>query len=231
MADAQKQMNAPENQAKMKELEAQMNDPKMKAMMESNPEMKAMIEKQMAMMKGGGNGSVMDGMMPKGMEIKIKGNNSHTMVLGGAMETEVLYLGANDKSYHLDRANKTYTVSEGEKGDGVAKYTITKTEEFANVLGFKCRKYIVETAEHGQKINNFVWTTTEIKDIDVKQMSKMKINGKSGSFMEKLEGVPMKMQMVVPGQGSMNMEVTSVKNESLAASLFQMPAGFTEKKK
>lgn len=229
---AQKEMNSPENQAKMKELEAQMNDPQFKAMMESNPDMKAMIEKQIAMMKGGNTGgSMMDNVAPKSMEMKLKGSNSLTKILGGMMESEVLSLGAANKSYTLNRANKTYTTNPAENSADADKYKITKTEEFATIIGYKARKYIVETTEKNQKINLSIWATTEIKDMTANQFSKINVGGKNSSFMSKLEGIPLKMQVVMPNQGSMNMEVSAIKKEALAASIFEIPSGFVEKKK
>src|SRR5882724_6742543 len=62
MAEAQQKMNHPATQAKMKEFQEKMKDPKFKAMMESNAQMKAMMEK---MTQGGGD--MMSNMMPKGM--------------------------------------------------------------------------------------------------------------------------------------------------------------------
>lgn len=232
MDKAQKEMSSPENQAKMKEMEAKMNDPQMKAMLESNPEMKAMIEKQLAVMKGGNaGGSMIDNMAPKNMEIKIKGVNSLTKIIGGMMESEVLYVGNTNKSYTIDRANKRYTTNPSETANEADKYTVTKTEEFMTILGHKCRKYLVENNEKSQKTNFSVWTTTEIKDMNTKQFSKINMAGKSGSFMEKLEGVPMKIQVIMPGKGSMNMEVSLIKKETIAASVFEIPSGFVEKKK
>jgi len=232
MDKAQKEINSPENQAKMKELETQMNDPQFIAMMESNPDMKAMIEKQIAMMKGGNTaGSMLDNVAPKNMEMKLKGTNSLTKILGGMMESEVLFLGATNKSYTLNRANKTYTTNAAESSTDADKYKITKTEEFATIIGYKSRKYIVETTEKGQKINLAIWATTEIKDMTAKQFSKINVGGKNSSFMNKLEGIPLKMQVVMPNQGSMNMEVSTIKKEALAASIFEIPAGFVEKKK
>src|SRR6187549_1463834 len=47
LEQAQKQMNDPATQAQMKQMMEKMNDPQFKAMMESNPQLKAQIEKMM----------------------------------------------------------------------------------------------------------------------------------------------------------------------------------------
>ena len=46
-------MNDPATQAQMKEMQEKMNDPEFKAMMESNPQLKAQMEAAMKMMQGG----------------------------------------------------------------------------------------------------------------------------------------------------------------------------------
>jgi hypothetical protein len=231
MEQANKQMSDPNNQAKMKELEEKMNDPQFKAMMEKNPEMKAMIESQMAAMKNGSGGNLMDNMMPKSMEIKTKDGNSLSKISGGAFESEVLYLKDKQESYTIDRKNKTYTVHTAPKPDDkTSDIKVTKTEEFATILSYKCRKYLAEVPEHGQKVTYFIWATTDIKDLDPKQFSKMRVGkGGSASFMEKVDGVPLKIEAKMP-QGNMTMEVTSLKKEPIPASLMQIPTGFTEKK-
>ncbi len=230
MEQANKQMSDPANQAKVKELEEKMNDPQFKAMMEKNPEMKAMIEAQIASMKTGNAGNMFENMMPKSMEIKVKGGNSLSKISGGAFESEVLYLKDKQESYTIDTKNKTYTVhSSAKQEEKPMDVKVTKTEEFATILNYKCRKFIAEATEHGQNMTYFIWATNDIKDLDPKQFSKMKVGRGNSAFLEKVEGVPLKIEGKMQ-QGLMVMEVTSIKKESIPASVMQIPAGFTEKK-
>ena len=231
MEQANSKMNSPEMKAQMQALEAKLNDPEMKAMMEKNPEMKAMIEKQLEATKSGSGGSMIDNMFPKSMEIHIKNSNSLTKMIGGAFENETLYLKEKETSYSIDRRNKTYTVLPQSNTSKSEEYKVTKTAETSSILGYKCIKYIVETTERGQKIVNNVWATTDIKDFDSKQFSKIRIGQtQRTSFMDKIEGVPLKMNMNMP-QGQMTIEVASLKKESLTSGMFSLPAGFSEKKK
>jgi len=229
-ADMKQKMNDPATQAKMKEAEAAMNDPKMKAMMDANPQMKAAMEQRMKMMQGAGSGD-MSSMMPKGMIVEVKDGNSLVSMDGGMMKGDILNL--KDKSVHLDRENKTYWVMQQPSGDRegkpTAKPTITKTKETAKIAGYNCTKYIVTMEDYGQTMTSNIWTTTEIAGIDTKALARRN-NGKGPSmFYEGMEGIPMKVESQTP-QGNMVMEVTEVKKQSLNASDFTIPYDYTERK-
>ena len=230
MEESQKMMNDPATQAKMKEMEKQMNDPQFKAMMEANPQMKAQMEKAMKMMQGGNMGSL----MPSSFVVKVKGNNSLSHMEGGIMGgMDILNLPDKKQSYSIDRSNKTYTVlpqgtEEPAKTNPDVK--VTKTKETIKVLNYTCKKTMVEITQKGKVMKNFYWTTTEIKGIDFKSLSKQSAgHGNQSMFYENIEGVPLKVEMTMT-EGSMTMEVTEIKKESLSSSLFEVPADFKEVK-
>ncbi|MBY0424537.1 MAG: DUF4412 domain-containing protein [Cytophagales bacterium] len=229
MENASKELNSPENQAKIKEIQKQLNDPQMKAMLDQNPQMKDMLEKQLAAMSGGGTNA--NSMMPKSIEFKLKNGSSLVKTSGGMFESEVLYLKEKDKTFVLDRKNKTYTPQESNtQTSSQAQYNVTKTEEFITILNYKSRKYIVDVTDRGQKLKYLVWASTDIKDIDSKQLSKMRI-GRAGSsdFMTKIEGVPLKIQAST-AEGNMTIQVVGIKKEALPSELFAIPTGFSERK-
>jgi hypothetical protein len=221
-------MNDPAQQAKTKEMQAKMNDPQMKAMMEANPQMKAQMENMMKMTQGGD----MSAMMPSGMKIKIKNGNTLTLMEGG-MAMEVLHMKDNDLNVNLNRQNKTYTVlPHGGGGPGDAamgpKPKVTKTTETGKILNYTCTKYIVEVIERNRPVTQILWATNEIKDIDMKSLAKQRM-GRSGQLSyEGVDGIPLKIEMTTP-EMKMTMEVTEIKKESLPASDFSI-AGFTETK-
>jgi hypothetical protein len=224
--DAQKQMSDPANQAKMKEMQDKMNDPQFKAMMEANPQMKAQMMQMMTAMQGGGG---MASLMPSGFTIKIKDDNALTKVEGGMFASEILYIKAKDQSYTLDRQNKTYsimnppsTVTEMKEGD----VKVTKTNETSKVLNYTCTKYIVEITNNGNKIIQNVWATNEIKDFDLKALSKQKF-GKNKMYLEKIDGVPLKIEMSTK-EANIKMEVTEINKESLSTADFTIPADYKE---
>jgi hypothetical protein len=229
MEEAKKKMNDPATQAQMKQMQERMNDPQMKAMMEQNPQMKTQMENAMKMMQGGD----MNSMFPTGFSAKIKNGNTLMLMEGGAMAgTETLYLKDKNESYLINRSSKTYSkvphnTDEASKNHGEVK--ITKTSETQKILNHNCTKTIVTVTEKGTVITQIFWNTTEIKDLDFKNLSKQKSGGSYSMFYENMEGVPLKMEMTTP-QAKMVMEVKEIKKEPVPASDFEVPAGFTETK-
>ena len=226
MEEAKKRMSDPAAQARMKEMQAKMNDPQMKAMMEANPQMKTQMEAMMKM-----QGGDMSAMMPKGFTIMVKGQNTLTKMEGRPMAMEILYLKDKDNAYHLDRQNKTYSAMMTGNRSGQASPStppkVTKTSETTRILNYTCTKYLVEIAEGNRTITQSIWTTTEIKDIDFKNMAKHRMGGGQAIFYEGMEGVPLRVESNM-GESSMVMEVTEIKKESLNPADFSIPADFKE---
>jgi hypothetical protein len=226
MEEGMKKMSDPAAQARIKEMQARMNDPQMKAAMDANPQMKAQMENAMKMMAGGD----MNSMMPKGFVINVKNENVITKVEGGPMASmEVLYLKDKDKSYHLDRQNKTYSTMEssGSQGTSSVPPKVTRTSETTRILNYTCTKYLVEVNQGNRPTNQTIWTTTEIKDIDLKSLAKQKMGRDQSIIYEGMEGVPLRVEMAMP-EGKMSMEVVEIKRESLKASDFSIPSDFKE---
>jgi hypothetical protein len=230
MEQGMKQMNDPANQAKMKEMQEKMNDPQMKAMMDANPQMKAQMESAIKMMQGGG----MSSMVPSGFLFKTKGGNTLTIIEGGMMPMDVLHLKDQDKTFRLDRKNKTYSLLHNAAPQGQPdkstkpEVKVTKTNETMKILSYNCTKYIAAVTEHGNTVNQIFWTTKEIKDFDMKSLTKQRMGSANQQmFYEGIEGVPLKIEMVTP-QANMVMQVLEIKRESLNASDFVLPADYRE---
>ncbi len=228
MDEANKKMNDPATQAQMKELKEKMNDPQFKAMMESNPQMKAQMESMLKMAEGGGG---LSSMMPTGYIIKMKDQNTLMKMEGGMMSNiETLYLKNKKVTYQLDREKKTYKVLPYVANDTtkLPDVKVTKTGETARILNYPCTKYIVETKSNGLAMQQFFWTTTEIKDLDMKSLARQRMgNDQQSFFYEKIEGVPLKIEIKQP-QGAMIMEAVEFKKQSLPASDFSLPGDFKE---
>ncbi len=230
MEEAKKKANDPANQAKIKELQAKMNDPQFKAMMDSNPQMKAQMEAMIKMMTGGD----MNSMMPTAVTVKLKGLNSLASIQGGIMDkTDILYLSDKDQSYTINHGARTYMVMAKPTTNTTAtqeKPKVTKTAETATILGHVCTKYLIEkTGPDGKTLTTNYWATTEIKDIDIKALAKQQVGRDQSIVYAEVEGVPLKIEMAMP-QGTMTMEVQELKKTSLPASDFQLPKGYTESK-
>lgn len=226
MEAAQAKMSDPATQAKMKEMQAKMEDPEFKKMMSANPQMKAQMDAMMKMMESGD----MNSMMPKSMEVRVKDTNTLMKMEGGIMGgMEVLHLGDKSISYRIDRPSKSYSVLPANThNDHQPEVKVTKTSEKAKIQNYTCTKYIVESTVNGKTVQQFLWTTTEIKNFDMKNFAERGRHGASFYF-DKVEGVPLKMEMKMP-EGNMTMEAIEIKKQSLADSDFVIPAGFKEVK-
>jgi hypothetical protein len=192
--------------------------------MESNPQLKAQMEAAMKMMQGGD----VNNMTPSKMVLKIKNENA-VMLMDGMMKMETLYLKGKDASYKINRDAKTYSVLPPPKEDPNNKVDIkvTKTGETAKVLEYPCSKYLVNVTTQGNSISYFVWTTTAIKDFDLKSLARQRMGNQETNFYEKLEGVPLKTEMTSP-QGKMTMECAEIKKQSIPSSEFEIPSDFKE---
>jgi hypothetical protein len=228
------QLKDPAVQAQMKEMQEKMNDPQMKAMMDANPQMKAQMESAMKMMQGGG-ATDMSSMMPKGFILKVKGGNTLAIMEGGVMPMEILTLKDQNKTIRLDRKNKTYSVMQNPgavESGAVQRNTpsvkVSKTTETTKLLGYTCTKYIASVTENDETINQVYWTTTEIKDFDLKNLNSQRF-GRGGQqmFYEGIEGVPLKMELTMQ-EAKMTMLVEEIKKEALRAEEFSIPKDFKE---
>ncbi len=232
MQGAQGMMNDP---AMLAQMQAAMSNPQMKAMMEGNPQMKAMMDN---MAKGRGaaaaGGNLMDGMLPKSIAVKIKGTSSLSIIEGGLTAGEILTLADKNVAYLIDRPSRTYTTVTQDTAAVAApagKFKITRTSETATILGYSCKKTLVQdTSGQGVAASYTIWSTTDIAGANSKQFAQMKLSeGGDTSFMSSIDGVPMRMEIAAEGM-KITMEASAVKKESIADSLLALPAGFTERK-
>jgi len=220
LAEAEKEMNSPENQKQIEELKKQMEDPKMKAAFESNPQMKAQMEKLLAMSNGGFK---IENLMPSKMLLKIKGKKSLVTIPGIGNKT-VLNL-ENDESYTIDNVSKTYTKNplSPKKPTAEKKYTVTKTSETAKILDYNCTKYKVEYQENKKNVVQYIWATTEFKNFD---WSALKHSYKGNSeYMLQIEGTPLKMTLQ-EGTVTVELEIVKIQKETFEDKLFKIPTDY-----
>lgn len=220
----------PAVQAKMKEMMEKMNDPQTKALMDANPQMKSQMENMLKQMQGGATPD-MSSLVPTGFTVKVKEGNTLATMEGGAMQMEILFLKEQDKTVRLDRKNKTFSVLTGANSSrqtNALSVSVTKTKETAKILGYTCTKYIAAVTENEETVNQVYWTTTEIKDLDVKSLTKQRMMGGGQSlFYDGIEGVPLKIEMSVQ-EAKIVMEIADIKREKLNTIDFTVPVDFKE---
>ncbi len=230
MDQGMQMLKDPAMQEKMKEMMAKMKDPQTKAMMDANPQIKTQMENALKMMQGGAAPDL-SSLVPTGFSVKVKEGNTLTTMEGGAMQMEVLFLKEQDKTVRLDRKNKTFSVLTGASSSRQANalsVSVTKTNETAKILGYTCTKYIAEVTENEETVNQIYWTTTEIKDLDIKSLTKQRmVGGGQPLFYDGIEGVPLKIEMNVQ-EAKIVMEIADIKREALNMADFTLPADFKE---
>lgn len=236
MDSASQQMADPATQAKLAQAQAAMQNPQMQAMMAQNPQMKAMIEKQLAALNGAGagggaGGNMMSGLFPKGFTVEVKDGNSLTKIDGGARPMETLTVAPAGTTYLLDTTAKTYRKLSlpAASGDPAKKPRVTPTMETAKIMNYSCTKYLVEIPGGRENMLATVWATKDIPGMSAKQLSHVQMGGRdSGSnFMAEIDGLPVKMEMTTP-QAKITMELVSVTPVRLDDSRFRLPPDYTE---
>lgn len=199
-----------------------LRDPEFRALVESNPQVRAQIDAVY-------NGGDIDVLMPTGATLKVKGNNTLTVMEGGlAAGTEMLYLSDQDQSYNINRVSKTYSRPAAQPKTKNEDIKVTRTSETRNILGYTCTKYVVEMIAPEKQLQHIFWTTTDIKGFYLSTV----LHGLGQDpdvFSEKIAGVPLRTE-VKDAQGGVVMEVTELNQETLAATDFAVPAGFKEVK-
>lgn len=236
MQAAQAQLASPEMQAKLQQAQAAMQSPQMQEMMRQNPQMKAMIERQMAAMKGPAAGAASDNplgaWLPESFTFKTKGQRSLVIVKGGPAAGETLTMADKALTYRLNREEKTYRKVSREPAENPSTqtYKITRTTETAKILGYTCTRCDVEpgNSTSPEKMTYAVWVTSEIKGLDPKKLHAITVaQGRGANFVGQLDGVPLKME-VHSAKANFTMEVTAITPGSLPAAQFELPADFTE---
>jgi Domain of unknown function (DUF4412) len=120
--------------------------------------------------------------------------------------------------------------NQGEDKTKADAIKVTKTSETMRILTYTCTKYIVKDTKNGHETTTNLWTTTDIKDFDMKSLTKHRVgDGSQQLFYENIDGVPLRIESGTP-QGTMTMQVIDIKRESLNASEFIIPSDFKEKR-
>jgi hypothetical protein len=215
----------PELKAQLEAAQAALSNPAMQALLESNPQMREMLEKQM----GGSSAAAAGGFFPKGFTLQIKGPRSLVKTEGGVAAGDVLTQADQNVSYQIDRKARTYyKLAADPLKDYAGNYKVTPTAATASVLGYTCRRFLVETTGSGEKMTYSIWATNDIKGLDAASLRRLKFGESAGSeFLAKIDGIPLKIDAITP-QAKLFMVATAVKSEALPDSLFTMPVGFRQ---
>jgi hypothetical protein len=142
--------------------------------------------------------------------------------------------------YKLDDADKTYTEMNVAKLRAMAgqnqpteKVSVKKLGE-EKVLGYKTQHVLVTQGDTAMDM----WTTKELGDFETYQKLQSGHAGGRGALGGEAmltalkdagaDGMPVKTIANLPGGAKATMEITKVEKQSLPASTFEIPAGYTK---
>lgn len=140
-----------------------------------------------------------------------------------------------EKVYIIDEGRKSYTVidtsraREEMKGAAEESYTVRKAGK-DKVAGFSCQKAVVTGSESGEME---MCLTDEIAPEGARAM--LEQGHGAGGLIAALrkagvEGYPVRWSRKDGRGGTVTMELTSARRQSIPASTFELPAGFKEQK-
>lgn len=170
-------------------------------------------------------------MMPNRMILRFKDGNTRISMEGGiaaAMMGDILYLGAEDKSYMVKDKEKTaYKMPEkSSEVESAAPVIEFLGEEQVN--GYTCKKYhvVIQTDKEGT-IDQILWATPDIQAPKPKKTS----TGGSGAalFVKGVEGFPVKVEQNVKQAGinlTQTIDLEKYETAPQDASLFVIPDNY-----
>jgi len=175
--------------------------------------------------------------VPAGLVIKIKRASLVSTYEGGVMDqSSMLEVPGKDSLCMIINQTKQFgyrTKINFERIDSASLYPaprVTRTSEVLKIAGYNCTKYISELLDHDGTLlaTAYWWTTTEIRNIDVKAfVVHSRFIGVEGFPLKYIEGLPLKM---VSGdeEETTTIELVEIKKQRIPASDFKIPVGYAK---
>lgn len=162
----------------------------------------------------GENAEMMAAMIPQKMVIKYGKKGMITYMEGGmmaAMMGKIVLDGVNNETFVVKEAEKAVYLMKPEDMEEVEEPQVDqmiKQDEEAEILGYRCTKYQMVTAQEGMKTTQYIWVTDDLKTPDFK-LPGMKNFGGGVLSGGKLPGFPMRVEVAIT-----NMDATVVMTAS-----------------
>ncbi len=240
MQKAKATLTGPEMEKSIREAEAQLQSPEFKKQMEKNPELKKMVENQIAQLKklrdealANPASNPYDRANESRSIMKVKDGNVLTSVGGMALEIMdakivTLCRKADNKCYQLDHERKTYSELGAESGQDYENewtFKVTPVAGDSIVQGYACRKYLIEMVNKAEKqtMRGLVWATTAIQ---LPANNPAMLGNPTAKAFSTIKGTPLHMEMDMGDKAKMIYSLESVKQEKLNAADFALPAGY-----
>ncbi len=243
LREAKAALTGPEMEKNIREAEAQLQSPEFKKQMEKNPELKKMVENQIAQLKklrdealANPTSNPYDRANVMRTIMKVKDGNVLTSVGGMALEIMdakivTLCRKADNKCYQLDHERKIYSelgAEAGQDSENEWSFKVTPVAGDSSIQGYACRKYLIEMVNKAEKqtMRGHVWATTAIQ-LPANNAA-MQGNPTAKAF-STIQGTPLHMEMEMGDKARMVYSLESVKKEKLDTAQFALPAGYTKK--
>ena len=221
------ELTDPQAREQLSMAEEALKNPTLMALLLDNAQVRGLLEKQLGPINPNSGAT---SVLPTGFTLKIKGPRALVKTEGGLVSREVLTLADKKTAYTLDRRARTYQrVTESNARPGATgKNKVTRTRETASLLGYACRRYLVETDDGGAKSRFSVWTTTELKAANTTAFKRLSWGESGGAdFLAQVEGVPLRIDATTP-EAKIALLATRITPDALPDALFALPAGFKE---
>jgi len=201
-----------------------LKNPELFAMLMQSPKMREMLESKLGPLNPAGGAS---SLLPTGFTLQLKGPRALVKTEGGLVSREILTLADKSMAYVINRPARTYEKLSSAPAT-TTKTKVTATKETAHILGYTCRRFIIDIDDAGEKSRFSVWTTTEIAGLNAAAFKRMNWSQSGGTeFLGQIEGVPLKIDALTP-EAKIALVATRLRPGALDDALFTLPAGFKE---
>lgn len=221
------ELTDPQAREQLSMAEEALKNPALLSMLLDNAQVRGLLEKQLGPINPNSGAT---SVLPTGLTLQIKGPRALVKTEGGLVSREVLTLADKNTAYTLDRRARTYQrlTEPAAAARSTAKTKVTRTHETATLLGYACRRYLVDTDDGGAKSRFSVWTTTELKAANTTAFKRLQWGEAGGAdFLAQVEGVPLRIDATTP-EAKIALLATRITSGALPDSLFVLPAGFKE---
>ena len=173
----------------------------------------------------------MKSLAPEAYHFKIKKNRIIFTTEGGLSSSlfgGMIFDGEKDEGYMLMKSSQlAYKMAKGKESKLAQKASqitsqVTATNEQEEILGYSCKKFIVESTEEGKTTTNQVWVCNDIK-VDYPQTL---IESTPEMFFGAFEGFPLKIITESASGREIVVTAAEVDSKSISNSNFEIPDNY-----
>jgi hypothetical protein len=173
--------------------------------------------------------------MPNEYEFYFKGMDALYRINGGVTASllgDFVSIGKEGKTYMVNNVKKIVYTLDDQTVSKNEKVKTTATKETKTILGYSCKKYILEIPSEEGMIEQIMWVTTDI------QVSRPKTNEavsgiSSTFFVDGIVGFPLQITSSTTSNGmkvTLDVVAKKVESKTLETSMFTLPSDYKVEK-